>query len=285
MVYSRNEVRLVVVWLFWFFSGMVFTILLILMATASAMAVEVIGHRGASYDAPENTIRSTRLAFEQGADGTECDVHLSSDNQVVVMHDLNTLATTGVRKEISRSSAEDLRKLNAAHWGRWQSEGKSEPVPLLAELLAVVPSGKKIFVEIKSGTNILGELGKILAASNLERSQIVLIGFNYETMKQAKQRLPAYQSLWIVSSDKQSKQFPALEELIEKTRAANLDGLDLDKGFPIDKAFVQKVHAAGLKLYTWTVDDPKIARKQAVAGVDGITTNRPEWLRKQLSSD
>ena len=75
-----------------------------------------------------------------------------------------------------------------------------------------------------------------------------------------------------------------MEELIDQAKAAKLDGLDLASGFPIDSAFVQKVHAAGLKLYTWTVDDPEVARKEAAAGVEGITTNRPGWLREQLAA-
>jgi glycerophosphoryl diester phosphodiesterase len=75
-----------------------------------------------------------------------------------------------------------------------------------------------------------------------------------------------------------------VEELIAKAKAGNLDGLDLNYGFPIDKAFVKKVHAAGLKLYTWTVDDPAIAKKEIEAGVDGITTNRPEWMRQQVAA-
>jgi glycerophosphoryl diester phosphodiesterase len=75
-----------------------------------------------------------------------------------------------------------------------------------------------------------------------------------------------------------------VDELIPQAKAAKLDGLDLDGGFPIDGAFVQKVHGAGLKLYTWTVDDPEVARKEAAAGVEGITTNRPGWLREQLAA-
>jgi glycerophosphoryl diester phosphodiesterase len=64
--------------------------------------------------------------------------------------------------------------------------------------------------------------------------------------------------------------------------AARFDGLDLDARFGIDRGFVEQVHAAGLKLFTWTVDDPALAWKQAAAGVNGITTNRPAWMRERL---
>jgi glycerophosphoryl diester phosphodiesterase len=75
-----------------------------------------------------------------------------------------------------------------------------------------------------------------------------------------------------------------VEEMIQKAKAAKLDGLDLNSNFPIDKDFVDKVHKAGLKLYTWTVDDVAVAKAEAEAGVDGITTNRAGWLREQLAA-
>jgi glycerophosphoryl diester phosphodiesterase len=71
--------------------------------------------------------------------------------------------------------------------------------------------------------------------------------------------------------------------LIEQTKAAGLDGLNLHYGFPINREFVALVKAAGLKLYTWTVDDAAAARALRDAGVDAITTDRPEWLREQLA--
>ena len=65
-------------------------------------------------------------------------------------------------------------------------------------------------------------------------------------------------------------------------KAADFDGLDLQYNWPITKSFVSEVKAAGLKLVVWTVDDPAVAKRLTEAGVDGITTNRPQWLREQL---
>ena len=78
-------------------------------------------------------------------------------------------------------------------------------------------------------------------------------------MSLAKAVFPELDVYWLVSADKEH-QFPPIEELIRKAKSAKLDGLDLNSGFPIDKAFVEKVHGAGLKLYTWTVDDPTAMR-------------------------
>jgi glycerophosphoryl diester phosphodiesterase len=246
-------------------------------------AVEIIGHRGASYDAPENTLASFKLGYQQKADADELDIYLTKDGKIVVMHDANTARTTGVTNKIAARTFDELRRLDAGQWGKWQGKGFSEKIPSLEEVLALVPPGKKLFIEIKCGPEVLPELGRVLQRAALKPEQTVLIGFGYETVKAAKAALPQLQVLYLAGAEKKTKKYPPVEGLIEQARAANLDGLDLESGFPIDSAFVQKVHAAGLKLYTWTVDDPEVARKESAAGVDGITTNRPGWLRQQLA--
>ena len=247
-------------------------------------AVEIIGHRGASYDAPENTLASLSLSYRQKADAGECDIHLSKDGKIVVMHDANTARTAGVSNKLISATFEELRQLDVGQWGKWKGKGFSEKIPSLDEVLALIPEGKKLFIEIKCGPEVLPELGRALKRAGTKPEQTVLIGFGYDTVKQAKAALPHLQVLWLAAADKKTKKYPPVEQLIQKVKAANLDGLDLESGFPIDSAFVQKVHGAGLKLYTWTVDDPEVARKEATAGVDGITTNRPGWLREQLAA-
>ena len=72
--------------------------------------------------------------------------------------------------------------------------------------------------------------------------------------------------------------------LIHKIKAAGLDGLDVKARKSITPGFARSIHEAGLKLYVWTVDSPRIAKTLAHAGVDGITTNRPGWLREKLAA-
>ncbi|MGI8965420.1 MAG: glycerophosphodiester phosphodiesterase family protein, partial [Limisphaerales bacterium] len=116
-------------------------------------------------------------------------------------------------------------------------------------------------------------------------AQLRLITFHYDMARAAKEKFRGHPVYWLADwkKDKQTGEYPKLDELIQKAKAANLDGLDLNFHFPIDKTFVTKIHHADLKLYTWTVDDPEIARQEVEAGVDGITTNRPQYLRQQLS--
>jgi glycerophosphoryl diester phosphodiesterase len=247
-------------------------------------AVQWIAHRGASYDAPENTLSAFKLGFEQKADVVECDIYLTKDGKIIIMHDGDTLRTTGATNKIAKTDSSVILKLPAGNWGKFQNQGFKDTVPTLEQALALVPDGKKLIIEIKTGPEIIDELQKVLKASGKKPAQTPIISFNYDSCKAAKARMPELEVSYLASADSKTKQFPPVEELIAKAKAGNLDGLDLNYGFPIDKAFVKKVHAAGLKLYTWTVDDPAIAKKEIEAGVDGITTNRPEWMRQQVAA-
>jgi glycerophosphoryl diester phosphodiesterase len=251
---------------------------------SSAFAVQIIGHRGASYDAPENTLSSFKLGYAQKADACELDIYLTKDDNIAVIHDDTTKRTGGVAKKVAEQTLDELRQQDVGKFGKWKDKGFSEKIPRLDEVLPLIPDDRRLFIEIKCGPEVLPELANNIERMGTTTNQTVIIGFSYETMKAAKDKFPNLEVNWLVSSDNKTKKFPPVEELIKKAKDAKLDGLDLNSGFPIDKAFVDKVHHAGLKLYTWTVDDPEVARREAEAGVDGITTNRPGWMREQLAA-
>lgn len=251
---------------------------------ANLSAVEIIAHRGASHDAPENTLASLRLGWEQNADVNELDIYLSKDGQIVVLHDATTKRTAGLDKKVGDQTLEELRTLDAGSWkgAKWAGE----KIPTLAESLELLPEGKRIFIEIKDGAQILPELKRVIDASQKKPEQLNVIAFNYDTISQAKQLLPSLKMYWLVSAgkDKKTGNVPTLEEMISKAKAAGLEGLNLNYKFPIDSAFVSQVHAAGMKLYVWTVNDAAVGQALATAGVDGIATDRPAWLREQIAA-
>jgi glycerophosphoryl diester phosphodiesterase len=268
---------------------------LIVAALPSARGQLIIAHRGASHDAPENTLSSYKLGYKQNADGCELDFHSTKDGKVVIMHDFDTgRVTGGDTNVIGKTTFAKLRKLDIGQWGQWKGSHFHEKIPTLAEAIALVPDGKKFFLEIKCHndaadekrtiTKTLPAAEKIVKASGKKPEQLPFITFNYASAEAAKKRFPKHDVYWLLSwsKDRKTGEYPDIDEVIKQAKAANLDGLDLNSGFPIDKAFVEKVHGAGLKLYTWTVDDPAVAQAEADAGVDGITTNRPGFLREQL---
>ncbi len=252
---------------------------------SSLLATEIIAHRGASHDAPENTVAAFKLGYEQKADADELDIYLSRDGEVVVMHDKTTKRTAGADRNVADQTLAELQALDAGKWKDARFTG--ERIPTLKEALATVPAGKRMFIEIKCGAEVLAPLQKLLKESPLDRKQLVIICFQEEVLRKARPLFPDLQLYWLVGwpKDKAGQPpvtKPQLDTLIATAKGAGFDGLNLDAGFPIDKAFVEKVTAAGLKLYTWTVDSAETARALAAAGVAGITTNRPAWLREQL---
>jgi glycerophosphoryl diester phosphodiesterase len=251
--------------------------------SAPVPPVEIIAHRGASHDAPENTLASARKAWDQAADALEIDIHLTSDGKLLVIHDASTKRTSGVDLKISQSSAEQLRRLDAGRWKGKEWEG--EKYPLLEEVLPLVPPGKRIFIEIKCGAEALPELKRVLTSSTLQPDQVVLIGFSYPTMVEARRAFPQVQAYWLSSfeTDKETGALrPAIAELIEKAKQAGFDGLNLSFKGPLNAESIAEIKRAGLKAFVWTVNDPAVARSLAGAGIDGITTDRPAWLREQL---
>ncbi|MCY3018667.1 MAG: glycerophosphodiester phosphodiesterase [Planctomycetota bacterium] len=247
-------------------------------------AVEIIAHRGASADAPENTVASARLGYEQGADAVECDIYLTKDGKLVVIHDATTKRATAVEGKVSDMTLAELKALDAGSWKGKQFAG--ERIPTLDEILATVPAGKRLVIELKCGKAAIPELKAALDRAGKDRERVQFICFQCQTLQALKKEIPGHQACWLVGYERDKKTGQPsrdLEALIRQSRDAGLEGLSLSSDWPIDAAFARKVHDAGLKLYVWTVDDAALARRLVSAGVEGITTNRPAWLRQNLA--
>lgn len=245
--------------------------------------MEIIAHRGASHDAPENTLAAINLAWAQGADAAEIDVQLSSDNRVVVIHDESTKKTAGIAKRVCDQTFGNLCKLDV---GRWKNnKWAGERIPTLAAVLKSVPQDKRLFVEVKCGEAGIPDLVQAIGASGSAPRKVALIGFCIETMDEAKRQLPMVEAGWVVECRrhwKTARWLPSLAELVDKAKQAGLNAIDMGANRPLSRADVAQIKSAGLNVYVWTVDSPAKAKKLIAAGVDGITTNRPGWLREQL---
>jgi glycerophosphoryl diester phosphodiesterase len=259
----------------------VFTVLAMIVSTR---AVEIIAHRGASYDAPENTLGAIRLGYKQKADGVEIDIHLTKDNQLVIMHDFDTARVGGVTNKIATQTLAELSPIEIGSWGKWTNGQFHEHIPTLKEALALVPRGKKLFIEIKTGPEIIPALKKELDRAKQKSKQLVIITFNYDSAAAAKKTFPKLKTYWLVgySKDKKTGLYPDLTETINKAKAIGVDGLDLNFNWPLNETTVGRIKQAGLECHVWTVDDPAKARELAALGVDSITTNRPKFIRDAL---
>ena len=245
--------------------------------------MEIIGHRGASHTAPENTLASVKRAWQLGADAVEVDVHLTADQRVVVIHDSNTKRTTGVDLAVRETASDKLRELDAgSHKG---SEFAGEKIPFLEEVIETVPPARRLFVEVKCSDDILPILNDIIAGSG-KRTQIVIISFSLDTVSRAKTLMPDIEVCWLKGGKQDAdtgQWLPYGTDIIETAREHGLDGLDLHSG-GITRSLAHAVKEAGLKLYAWTVNDPAEAARLDALGVDGLTTDRPGWMQETLSA-
>ena len=122
--------------------------LAVLLGAPAAAAQDVVGHRGASYHAPENTLAAFRLAFQKGADAIEGDFFLTRDGQVVCLHDASTRRLAGgVDLAVAASTLEQLRELDVGSWKSARYAG--ERIPTLAEVLELAHGCTLVNVEIK----------------------------------------------------------------------------------------------------------------------------------------
>ena len=239
----------------------------------------IIAHRGESYEAPENTLGSVKLAWERDDDAVEIDVQLTKDEKIIVIHDRTTLRTGGKYKRIASNNYDELLKIDVGKFkdAKW----KNERIPLLDEVIDTIPKNKILFIEIKNDENILKPLKKLIKQKNMEPVQIKFIGFDINTMKLIKDSLPKFESYWIVEG-KYYRGKSNLEETIAKCKSAGLDGLDVQAKKILSKEVIQTVKKSDLKIYTWTVDNPVRAKQLYLDGIDGITTNRASWLKNEL---
>ena len=184
--------------------------------------------------------------------------------------------------KVSETALSELQKHNVGAWGAWKEKGGDERIPTLSDVLKEVPPDKRVVIEIKCHEEVLPALAQTFTQTKLKPGQLPIITFHHEVAEAAKKKCPRHEVFWLHGWSKE-KQNPTVEQLIQKANDAGLDGLNLNYGFPINKEFVARVHAAGLKLYTWTVNDAAVGRALRDAGVDGITTDRPAWLREELT--
>lgn len=246
---------------------------LIILANMSVFAQPVIiAHRGSSFIAPENTVAAAKLAWQQNADAVELDIYLSKDNRVVVMHDGNTKRTTGQEYKIAETSSDVLRSLDAGSWKNEQYKG--EKIPFLEEMIAIVPDGKKLVIEIKCGVEVLPALKTAVDQSG-KKKQMVFIAFGWETILATKELFPKNKCFWLSSSaaDVQAK--------LNEKDIRKLDGINLAYKI-IDEKMAFQAKRKKLDLLAWTVDDPNEAKRLADLGVKAITTNKPDLIREVL---
>ena len=242
----------------------------------------IIAHRGGSLEAPENTLASIKHGVESGADWQEIDVTLSSDDQVVVIHDDTLERTTNGRGQVERTPMAKLAALSAGQpkWAkdardRFKGLGialpdfgdrfKDEHVPTLQQVLAI-PNGR-LMIEIKKTLRPARLAERVVAAVHAARAsdRVVLASFEFDVIDAVHQIDPSLAIMGIVD------------------RAGGIDHmLDLPvSALAVEKSVVpaaMQAAPAGVAVWTWTVYSPEEAETLVAQGAHGLITDVPSQL-------
>lgn len=249
----------------------------------------IVAHRGASYTAPENTVSAFNLAWEENADAIEGDFYLSADGEIVCLHDKTTARTApgSPSLKVAEATLQQLRKLDVGAWKHERYAG--ERIPTLKEVIATVPDGKGIFIEIKCGPEILPILKQQLDECSLKPEQITIICFNDEVVRQAREMMP-YEANWLTSYKKRltGGWKPSLGSVTDQLKSTNASGFGTQikpelVGSVLNEAFCDAVRDIGCGMHGWTIDDAKVAKRLVELDFVSITTNRPAYIRDALT--
>jgi glycerophosphoryl diester phosphodiesterase len=254
---------------------------------SSGSAQMIVAHRGASFDAPENTLAAFTEAWKQQADGVEGDFYLTKDEQIVCIHDADTLRTGGTKRIVAESTLAELRELE---YGAWKGEAfRGEPLPTFAEVLAAVPADKLFVIELKTGPEIVPFLKAELEKETAVDRKVLIIAFNDKTVAECKKQLPAIRVHWLTGykQNKATGQWqPSPQDVAKRLQECHADGLGTQGNRQVVNAeFLSNLRSEGLKeFHVWTIDQPEDAIYFQSLGAVGITTNRPAFLRAELDS-
>jgi glycerophosphoryl diester phosphodiesterase len=235
----------------------------------------VYAHRGASADAPENTLAAFRLALEQSADGIELDAQRCASGEVVVVHDESLLRTTGHDALVTRTSWSALRGLDAGAWKAQHFRG--ERVPLLAEVLEAFP--RLVNVELKCETandgGLTAEVVRIVRDAGAA-DRVLLSSFNPLCLWRARLRAPRIARALLFERDQRWVLRSGLS-------APAVGALALHPEHVLATAErVAHWRKRGYSVGCWTVDDPDLAARLYQSGVGAFITNRPSLLRARF---
>ena len=237
----------------------------------------IVAHRGASGDAPENTLAAFRLAWQQEADAIEGDFRLTKDGVIVCIHDESTKRVGNRDLLVVGSTLQELKTVDIGGYQGEQFIG--ERVPTLDEVISTIPNGKAILIEVKCGCEIVPLLITQLRESSLDATQVVIISFEAGVIRMCKDLAPEFEANWLNDFTEDYE----LNQIIQTLKSTGADGLSSNN--QDTKELADIVIQSGLSYHAgWTMDDIEIVQMVIDWGALSVTTNSPYRLRKNLKN-
>lgn len=261
---------------------------------ATPRPIQVVAHRGASEDAPEHTLAAYRKAIEDGADALECDVRLTADGHLVLVHDRRVNRTSNGRGAVSALELADLAALDFGSWKDreespdWDADPERTSVLTLERLLELVADAGRpvqLAIETKHPTRWAGQVEErllfllkrfALDAPPAEGPHpIRVMSFSARSLHRMRAAAPTVPTVYLmqfISPRMRDGRLPA------GVRIAG-PGMRIVRNHP---GYIRKLQAAGHSVHVWTVNDPEDVQLCADLGVEAIITNRPRQVLSQL---
>lgn len=232
-------------------------------------AVQIIAHRGAAGDRPENTMASVYKALDDGADWIEIDVQETADNQVVVVHDSDFMKLSRVDLKVWDATMDDLAGIDIGSW--FDAQYAEERTPLLRDVLLAVKGRANVLIELKyygHDVDLENRVVAIVEATDMEEN-IATMSLKYPAVEKMKTLRPDWRS-----------------GVLAATAIGNLAKLNADfvavSLASVSQSLIDRVHKEGKEIYVWTVNDPLDMSNMMSRGVDGIITDEPALARGVL---
>lgn len=265
----------------------------------------ILGHRGASAYAPENTLAAFNRAFELGADGIELDVALTKDGAPIVLHDDTVDRTSNGKGFVSEMTVGEIQKLDAGSW--FDAKYRGEKFPTLDQVLDAVPKDKLINIELKTRalrswppnpipTNAaqkmqiaLQMLTRLQEPSQLEKTivrvveqaraekRVIISSFNPIALYRVMKLNPALPRGLLYFRELPFFLGRAWLRPLVRPHALH------PRNTTLTPALARWAHERGYPINTWTVDDADETRRLVSLGVHAIITNKPDVLREALN--
>ncbi len=229
----------------------------------------VTAHRGASGDAPENTLAAVALAVEAGADYVEIDVRQTADGVPVLLHDEALFRTTRVYNDIGNVTYCEAADYDAG--SSFSAAYAGEGIPALSQVLEQYGGkiGFNIELKVLRSREFTNRVVELIEEYHLEDS-CVITSTSYEQLEWVKEQNPAIKTGQILSF--------VYGAFYESTAA---DFFSIRSDF-VTESLVEKIHFVGKELHVWTVNKESELRRMKTMGVDNIITDKPVYAREVL---
>ena len=243
----------------------------------------IIAHQGSSLDLPPNTLEAFQLALDQGADIIELDIWRSKDGTWVVIHDRNLSRITGVNKDITKLTFEEIQLLDAGYnfsdsSGNFLYRNKGYKIPSLEQVFKQF-NNEKINIEIKTVSKLgLSDLVQMIKKYQMEK-KVLVVSFSYNVIKKFRKisnnqiataasksdimrmiyfgKLPWYKIRF------DAFQMPFYSKKVERYGLKNTE-------------WIGKMRSKGMEVHYWTVDNSEDIKKAFSIGAGGVITNKPK---------